>query len=184
MCGQICCRTYLLPTSFSLVSTLSALQVDGTLTHASFVRSGGGAWDFLYMYNRDILEKRYHQSIPEEDIEAFTGQLRGMFSFLRDFFPTSKLLWINVHPLNNVDLAVKHIWGGGYFQPTLDVTKDSPLLPPLFSQRRLAQHAQALRQVAIEEEVDSLDVSRCHRLRSSVYLNRLLGTVLEAQGLL
>lgn len=111
------------------------------------------------MYNRDILEKRYHHSIPEEDIQAFTGQLRGMFAFLRDYFPTSKLLWINVHPLNNVDLAVKHIWGGGYFQPTLDVTQDSPLLPPLFSQRRLAQHAQALRQVAIEEEVDSLDVS-------------------------
>jgi len=124
-----------------------------------FAWTDGGAWDFLYMYNRDIIEKRFHQSVPEEDLAAFTGTLRGLLRFMSDMFPRSKIVWINVHPLNNEDLAAKHAWGGGYFQPPLDTTQDSVLFPPLFAQRRLTQHAQALRKTAAEEEVDSLDVS-------------------------
>lgn len=122
-----------------------------------YVQISGGAWDFLYMYNRDILEKRFHSSVPAADLEAFGGRLRSLLHFSADMFPTSKIVFVNVHPLNNVDLAVKHIWGGGYFQPPLDTSKDSELLPPLFSQRRLVQHAQTLRRVAEEEEVDTLD---------------------------
>jgi len=158
----------------------------------NFVWTDGGAWDFLYMYNRDILEKRFHQSIPEEDLAAFTGTLRGLLRFMTDMFPRSKVVWINVHPLNNEDLAAKHAWGGGYFQPPLDTTKDSILFPPLFAQRRLTQHAQALRKTAAEEEVDSLDVSHAIRrdfaascgLTTDTYLPSTCSTVLETQRLI
>jgi len=121
------------------------------------------------MYNRDIIEKRFHQSVPEEDLAAFTGTLRGLLRFMSDMFPRSKIVWINVHPLNNVDLGAKHNWGGGYFQPPLDRSQDSVLFPPLFSQRRLAQHAQTLRQAAEEEGVDSLDVSHWLETTDDMY---------------
>jgi hypothetical protein len=111
------------------------------------------------MFNRDIIEKRFHNSIPEEDLKTFTGRLKGLIGMMGEMFPRSKVVWINMHPLNNVDLGAKHNWGGGYFQPPLDRSVDSVLFPPLFSQRRLAQHAQALRLAAEEEGVDSLDVS-------------------------
>lgn len=111
------------------------------------------------MFNRDIIEKRFHNSIPEEDLKTFSGRLKGLIGMMGEMFPRSKVVWINMHPLNNVDLGAKHNWGGGYFQPPLDRSVDSVLFPPLFSQRRLAQHAQALRLAAEEEGVDSLDVS-------------------------
>jgi hypothetical protein len=124
-----------------------------------YISISGGAWDYLYMFNRDIIEKRFHNSIPEEDLKTFSGRLKGLIGMMGEMFPRSKVVWINMHPLNNVDLGAKHNWGGGYFQPPLDRSVDSVLFPPLFSQRRLAQHAQALRLAAEEEGVDSLDVS-------------------------
>lgn len=68
----------------------------------------GGAWDFLWMYNRDIRSRQHHDVIPKEDIRAFQGRLKELIAFVRAKFPDAKPLWINPHWLNPVDLNVRH----------------------------------------------------------------------------
>lgn len=134
------------------------------------------------MFNRDILEHRHHASLPVEDQETFSRQVEGLLNMVGDMWPEAKTVFLEVHPLNSDDLKVKHIWGGGYFNPPLDATQDSPLLPPLFAQRRLVQHSMALKAGAKAAGVDTLDVSCIRAARDTQRLTRAFA-VLEAQGL-
>ena len=68
----------------------------------------GGAWDFLWMYNRDIKFRQYNDVIPQEDLRMFQQRLKELINFVREKFPEAKPLWIDPHWLNPNDLNVRH----------------------------------------------------------------------------
>ncbi|GHJ88107.1 hypothetical protein NliqN6_4509 [Naganishia liquefaciens] len=123
-----------------------------------FVQMNGGAWDFLWMYNRDIKFRQYNDVIPQEDLRMFQQRLKELINFVREKFPEAKPLWIDPHWLNPNDLNVRHAWSGPYYHMApLNQTEDSPLLPPLFTPRRQSQHRHALHSAAEETGVDIVD---------------------------
>ncbi|KAJ9105550.1 hypothetical protein QFC19_003532 [Naganishia cerealis] len=123
-----------------------------------FVQLNGGAWDFLWMYNRDVKHRQYHDVIPKEDIRTFQRRLTELIDYVRFKFPEAKPLWINPHWLNPNDLNVRHAWAGPYLHKApLNASEDSPLLPPLFTPRRQTQHHHALFLAAEETGIDMLD---------------------------
>ncbi|KAJ9096755.1 hypothetical protein QFC21_005025 [Naganishia friedmannii] len=122
------------------------------------VQLNGGAWDFLWMYNRDVKFRQHHDVIPKEDIQTFQLRLKELIAFVRVRFPDAKPLWINPHWLNPIDLNVRHAWAGAYHHKApLNASEDSPLLPPLFTPRRQTQHHHALSMAAEETGVDIVD---------------------------
>ncbi|RSH90014.1 hypothetical protein EHS25_001347 [Saitozyma podzolica] len=128
--------------------------------------ANSGAWDFKFMYRRDLLENRKAIDVEPEERHEYGERLRGFLGMLRAAYPTKKVAFLLMHPFRANDLDAKFFWARGLanHRPDLDVNFDGQpdrsieeKLPHLFSRRRVAQMASTYRLVAQQENMDTLD---------------------------
>ncbi|KAL8278275.1 hypothetical protein RQP46_009307 [Phenoliferia psychrophenolica] len=82
-----------------------------------------GAWDFKWMYRRDLFHHRKHDSIPQADLVEFAARLRLYFGLLQEACPTSKLVWMEMHPFSSNDTRAKWFWSAGLLPDVPDLPK-------------------------------------------------------------
>lgn len=104
----------------------------------------GGAWDFKYMFRRDLSRGENHEYIPENDLKMYATELRKLFQHVRKEFPRAKIMWLGLHEFTDTNIA-QEFWSQGFPKPEQ--------YPALFTRRRVQQMQAAYTQAAADENI-------------------------------
>ncbi|KZO90830.1 hypothetical protein CALVIDRAFT_558448 [Calocera viscosa TUFC12733] len=129
--------------------------------NADIIFANSGAWDFKFMYRRELKMRLPSSSIDPEELHGYGERLRKYFRLLRHYFPQQKIVWMQLHPMSSEDEGARWYWAQG-LHPQVNGSQSPNAtivsqLPELFTRRRLAQLGSTYRQVAAEEQVDFVD---------------------------
>lgn len=126
-----------------------------------------GPWDFKFLFKRDIYEHNDGTDIEPGELHEYGERLRNCMRMLHTAFPKSKLIFLQLHPLDSYDIYPKWWWSKEMapgHKPSVDLGAGQPnltnidkYLPNLFTRRRVSQLASTYRRVAAEENWDDLD---------------------------
>ncbi|KAL2207083.1 hypothetical protein CC79DRAFT_1332893 [Sarocladium strictum] len=155
------------PGPWSFEERISDMVKQYSKYNPDMVVLNSGAWDFKFMFRRDVYENRRAIDIEPSELHEYGERLRQCLRLLRQKFSKKKLLFLQMHPFGEDDVNAKWFWAkgikGGHdyginFSPKEpNATLVEEKLPHLFSRRRVSQLASTYRRIAAEEEYDHLD---------------------------
>jgi len=115
-------------------------------------RSGRGACCPRTQVRLDLTPFQLHE---------YGERLREYLHLLRQYFPSQKIVWMQLHPMSSDDERARWFWARG-LHPEVDPSQGPNAtvlakLPELFTRKRISQLGTTYRQVAAEEDVDYVD---------------------------